>query len=251
MTAQIGNVYWQQNHGRLSKREQWSYAMNAVKARIKLMAPAFLKSDSGKTLGRVDLDKITYPDSAFAKAATATLTNHSSAAMINHCYRTYVWGSVLGQMDGNRWDPELLFVSAMLHDLGFTESFHGCSHGQCFTLDAIHGAKDVFKTTDSDRAEKVRRAILLHLNIEVPGNECGWEAHYLQAGASLDVTGQRYQDVSNAIRRQVLSQYPRNGIKKELNEWLDREAAIRPGSRFAILRMLGAKGIINSTPFDS
>jgi hypothetical protein len=38
-----------------------------------------------------------------------------------HCYRTYLFGAALGTRDGLDWDAELLFVAAMLHDLGLTD----------------------------------------------------------------------------------------------------------------------------------
>ena len=39
--------------------------------------------------------------------------------------QTVLFGALLGTRDGLDWDPELLFVAAMLHDLGFTEFISG------------------------------------------------------------------------------------------------------------------------------
>ena len=39
--------------------------------------------------------------------------------------QTVLFGALLGTRDGLDWDPELLFVAAVLHDLGFTEFISG------------------------------------------------------------------------------------------------------------------------------
>ena len=176
----------------------------------------------------------------------------SSPALIYHCYRTYIWGSLLQQLDGKACDPEILFVSAMLHDLGLTEHHHGCcKSGHCFTWDGVQAAAPVLELAQQDQAQRVSSAILHHLNIQVPGDVYGWEAHYLQAGASLDVTGQRYYDLPTTLRNEVLGEHPRLKLKQELKHWVDKEAALHPDSRFAAMKRLGFKSIIQKAPFES
>lgn len=239
--------------GALSTGERWRFTLQATQAKLKMIVGSMgLQKTHAKPLGRLNPDAIPRVDSAFAKAAVEAMESASSPTLVHHCYRTYIWGWLLKQLDDNPCDAEVLFVSAMLHDLGLTEQYHGCcEEAECFTWDSVHGARSVLAVTDPQRANAVSQAILGHLNIKVPGETCGWEAHYLQAGASLDVTGQRYSDISPDIRHNVLQQHPRLQLKRELQQWVDREAQRHPRSRFAAMKTLGFKGVIGAAPFES
>lgn len=72
-----------------------------------------------------ELGFIGYPDTATALEAASLPRAQAPGVLAAHCYRTYLFGAALGTRDGLDWDAELLFVSAMLHDLGLTD-FLGC-----------------------------------------------------------------------------------------------------------------------------
>ncbi|MDR3414853.1 MAG: HD domain-containing protein [Nevskia sp.] len=253
MAMVIGGTEWEAQYGRLSSADRWRYVLEGVRTRLRVVAASLLQSGrKPRELHRVDLDRIVHPDSTFARTAVERLEGWSSPALAHHSRRSYIWASLLGQLDGRQWDPELLFVAAMLHDLGLTERGHGCcSQAQCFTLDAVHASADVLAATTPERAERIRRAILLHLNIRVPGERFGWEAHYLQAGTSLDVIGQRYRQLPQQAVQPTLQRYPRLGLKQELGGWIRRESSLRPHSRMAMLDRLGFSGMVRAAPFDS
>lgn len=247
----LGDAGWEAAHGRMSAPERWRYGLAAVGARLRTLARA-LDSDRASPIDRLAFDRIVYPDSACAKAALETVGAMASPAITNHSLRTYIWGSLLGQLDGKNWDAEVLFVAAMVHDLGLTEALHGsCAGAQCFTIDGVRGVPEVFARTTSERAERMRRAVLLHLNIEVPGEVHGWEAHYVKAGATLDVIGQRYEELPRETIQATLKLHPRLSLKQELATWIERETRLRPASRMAMLRRLGIGGLIQKAPFDS
>ena len=63
------------------------------------------------------------PDSALAQKVTALVREASTEPLFNHCARTYVLGSKLGEARKLKFDPELLFLAAMMHDLGLTEKY--------------------------------------------------------------------------------------------------------------------------------
>jgi hypothetical protein len=81
------------------------------------------------------LNDIGYPDTSTALEAASLLRAQAPSVLAAHCYRTYLFGAALGTRDGLDWDAELLFISAMLHDLvrrvrnGFTVKYwdnHAC-----------------------------------------------------------------------------------------------------------------------------
>ena len=248
----LGDERWEQSHGRVNAIERWQYALAAVRARLRILARSVRGEARPQALAldRISLDRIVYPDSAWAKLATDKLSTVVSPAIANHSLRTYVWGSLLGQIDGRTWDEELLYVTSMLHDLGLSEALHGSAPcAQCFTLDAVQGARDVFAHAESERSERVRRAVLVHLNMDVPGEVYGWEAHYMRAGALLDALGERYGELSRDAIDTVLLRYPRLNFKEEIIAWQQRESQLRPHSRLAILGRLGLNGLLRRAPF--
>jgi hypothetical protein len=249
----IGDANWEANQGHLGNRDRWRYALAVIRAQIGSFAAAMIARDRrASDRHQIDIDKIVYPDSVCARAAMEKLETLSTPSVANHSHRSYIWASLLGQLDGAQWDPEILFVAMMLHDLGLTEQIHGsCKGAQCFTLDAVTASTDVFKTTSAPRAERMRRAVLLHLNIEVPGDVHGWEAHYVQAGASLDIVGQRFGELPTISVQSTLVRYPRLNLKNEIVAWTARESRLHPYSRLAVLNRLGFPRVVRRAPFDS
>jgi hypothetical protein len=236
----------------MSTVERWRYAMAAVAARVRILIRTLGAERRPPELRRLALDHIIYPDSACARVALEKVHALASPAIANHSLRTYIWGSLLGQIDGKSWDEEILFVAAMLHDLGLTEALHGsCRDAQCFTLDGVYGVPEVFAHTTDERAERMRRAVLLHLNIDVPGDVHGWEAHYVRAGALLDIVGQRAEQLPRQTIQATLALHPRLQLKQEIVAWVQRESRLRPYSRLATLDRLGLCGLVRRAPFDS
>lgn len=249
----LGDAEWEARNGHLSAADRWRYALAAVGAQLGLFAQALrLGGKQDRELGRFDLARIEYPDSACTRIAVEKLETLSSASVANHSHRSYIWASLLGQLDGRRWDAEILYVAMMLHDLGLTESLHGsCQCSECFTLDAMNGVPEVFQSTTPDRAEKIRRAVLLHLNIAVPGEVHGWEAHYVRAGTALDVVGERYKQLPAGLIQATLQKHPRLVLKEELRAWVERESKLRPTSRMAMLKRLGFSRLVRVAPYAS
>ena len=67
------------------------------------------------------LDDVVVPDTAVALAAAELVRREAPPVLVAHCHRSYLFGALLGTRDGLQWDPEVLFVAAMLHDLGLTD----------------------------------------------------------------------------------------------------------------------------------
>lgn len=49
--------------------------------------------------------------------------DHSPAFLFNHVMRSFAFGRAAGEQQGARFDPEMLFLGSVLHDLGLTEKF--------------------------------------------------------------------------------------------------------------------------------
>ena len=245
--TQVGSLVWAQHtQGRLSSKDKFAMTLQGVQGQFKLLVGALFGHNSG--LVDVDVAAIVEPDSQLARFAREKMQDVCSQSLGHHNYRAYLWASLLAQACGHKPDPEILFVACMLHDLGLTQAHHGCSQGHCFTLDSVQASAEVLAKADQARADRVRESILLHINIDIPGDLVGWEAHYLGAGTAFDVVGARWQELPQAVRHQVIQQYPALDLKTELMHSIKQECSMRPDSRFALLAKLGLLRLLQKSP---
>lgn len=193
-----------------------------------------------------DLDALLTPPTPVAAAALEAVRAWSSPAMVNHCLRSYAWAATLADAIGLVHDEELLFVAAMLHDLGVVPHFDA----HLVPFEAAGGAVAwTFAAGagwDVDRRERVRQVIERHMWVEVdPSLDA--EGHLLEVATSLDVSGAAPDRWDTTFRQLVLARLPRLGFTAEFDgaihtqavrkrgssaERLDRSGRIRAGGEF-------------------
>jgi hypothetical protein len=179
------------------------------------------------------LSDIGYPDTTTALEAASLLRAQAPGVLGAHCYRTYLFGAALGTRDRLNWDPELLFISAMLHDLGLTDFLggdgpfeqRGATAAQTWLID--HG-------WPQDRASVVATAIRMHMDVGRAGKERP-EVALLHFGAAADVTGMRLEDIHPRTVEEVLASHPRDGFGRYFAEKIRAEARAYPKSATADL----------------
>lgn len=179
------------------------------------------------------LDAIAIPDSPVAVEAANLLGAQAPAVLAAHSYRAYLFGGLLGRRDALDWDPELLFVAAMLHDLGLTE-FVG---GQGPFEQRGAAAADAWLQAQGwpeDRASIVAKAIRMHLDVGRAGGERP-EIALLHFGTAADVTGMRLEDIHPEAVAEVIDAYPRQGFKQFFADKVRSEARSQPRSATAML----------------
>jgi HD superfamily phosphodiesterase len=82
---------------------------------------------------------VTVPDTKLARDATE-LVRESATDLVYHHYRRVFWfGSLQGRNCGLSFDPELLYIGAMFHDLGLNQEFRGS--GRRFEVDSADAAR--------------------------------------------------------------------------------------------------------------
>lgn len=65
---------------------------------------------------------IRIPDTQLAKDAADILREHGDNLLWNHSNRVFLFGAVNGRKTKQHYDLELLYVSALFHDLGLTKN---------------------------------------------------------------------------------------------------------------------------------
>lgn len=166
---------------------------------------------------------IAIPDSKLATEATDLVRDAATDLIYGHCRRTYLFGALRGQRDGVDYDPELLYVAAMFHDLGLTEKYRRTD--QRFEIDAADEARQFLRSHGiaDAQAEKIWTAIALHTTPEIPLHMPA-EIALLTRGVEFDVMGVGYDTISDETRAEVTAAHPRpdfkNGILAAFTEGL-------------------------------
>lgn len=165
---------------------------------------------SGKIIAGVKI-----PDSAIAGQATELLREHGSELLYNHSLRTFLFASLNGGLNNVKYDAELLYVSTMFHDLGLTAHYR--SEDKRFEVDGADAARDFLRGhgVPPQSMQLVWDAIALHTSPGIAEYKEP-EVALLNYGVALDVIGRGYDQLSNNEREEIVKQFPRNELKKNM-----------------------------------
>jgi hypothetical protein len=81
---------------------------------------------------------VTVPDTKLAREATELVRESTTDLIYHHSRRVFWWGSLQGSNRGLSFDPELLYIGAMFHDLGLNEAYR--HSGRRFEVDSADEA---------------------------------------------------------------------------------------------------------------
>lgn len=155
-----------------------------------------------------DIAGIKIPDSRMARDLTQFIRDTESDLLFHHSTRVYLFGALTGERKGLKFDPELLYVGAMFHDIGLTEGFR---HSQLrFEVDGANAARDFLRSYGIPEAavEIVWDAIALHTTPGIPEHKKP-EVALVTSGVEMDVLGIAYEQFTDAQREAVVTAYPR------------------------------------------
>jgi hypothetical protein len=160
-------------------------------------------SSAGGALGNVKI-----PDSKMARELTQLIRDTESDLLFNHSTRVYFFGALTGQRKGLKFDPELLYVGAMFHDIGLTERYRQSQNR--FEVDGANAAREFLRSygipeTDVDL---VWDAIALHTTPGIPEHKRA-EVALVTSGVEMDVLGLAYEQFTELEREAVVRAYPR------------------------------------------
>jgi hypothetical protein len=154
------------------------------------------------------------PDSKLARQATELVRDTESPLLFNHSTRVYHFGSLAGKRRGLKFDPELLYISAMFHDMGLTPRYS--SKSERFEVDGANSARAFLRqhSIAQQEIDTVWAAIALHTTPGIPQYMHPVVA-LLTNGVEMDVLGIAHADFSDADREAVVAAYPRTEHFKE------------------------------------
>ncbi|WP_112242617.1 HD domain-containing protein [Kribbella monticola] len=172
---------------------------------------------------------IEIPDSKLATEATELVRDLTDDLIYHHSRRVFLFGSLQGRE--LKYDPELLYVGAMFHDLGLTSAYRDSM--QRFELDGADAAATFLRDRGINEAdaELVWTAIALHTTPEIP-HHLRPEIALVTAGVEADVLGIALDRIPAAARAEIVAAHPRPDFKNRILEAFTHGIEHRPATTF-------------------
>jgi hypothetical protein len=177
---------------------------------------------------------IPIPDSALAREATEFVRDVSTQLLFDHSRRVFLWGSLQGEKLGLDYDPELLYVGAMFHDIGLIEG-HRSEHER-FEIDGANAARAFLERhgLPEQQVMTVWESIALHTTPEVPRYKQP-EVRLVTLGVEYDVLGLHFDELSAQQRDPVLAAHPRTDFKTGIIEAFSAGMRDKPETTFGTM----------------
>jgi hypothetical protein len=234
LLGEIGTIEWsRRTRGLLGRGERARYTAAFVLTMIGT-SPRLLAARAGLRGSGPDPSRIAPPDTPFAREVVEACAE-LGPMIVEHSYRSYVYGRALGVARGVECDEEALFAATMLHDYGFKEM--GSLTDRCFTFAGAEAAEEILAGSSLTEASRhdVLDAITLHFNPSVPVGQ-GSVQHLTHDGVLLDVLGARAWELDPDGVGRVAESHPRHRFTVDaepaLREHVGRVPACRVAAAF-------------------
>ncbi|KTR53258.1 HD domain-containing protein [Curtobacterium oceanosedimentum] len=168
------------------------------------------------------------PDTAAARAAVSLAERYQSPVITAHAVRSWYWAAGFAALDGLAGvDQELLWVAALLHDIGTVTEFD--AHTVSYEHAGGHVA--VALTTGAgwavERQQRVLDVVVRH-NWPSVDVDLDLEGHLLERATGLDISGAGADLLPEPFLREVLARYPRGSLAAEFGACVVDQAARKP-----------------------
>jgi hypothetical protein len=164
----------------------------------------------------------------------------SEPYLFNHVMRSWLFGVLIGEGTKPAPDPELLAVSAILHDLGLTDRY---SAQERFEVDGANAARSFLKERGipAHQIQLVWNAIALHTTRSIALHKEP-EVGVTHSGIAIDVFGAGLDLLPQDKVRVILLEFPRLSMKKKFLEDLCGVVRRKPATSYDnSLRDLGTR----------
>jgi hypothetical protein len=157
---------------------------------------------------------VTVPDCKMAREVTELIRDTESSLLFNHSSRVYYFAAATGKRKNLKFDPELLYVGAMFHDMGLTPKHS--SAADRFEVDGANAARDFLRRHKIPQhdIDTVWTSIALHTTPGIPQYMHPVVA-LLTNGVEMDVLGIAYSEFADADREAIVAAFPRTAHFKE------------------------------------
>lgn len=168
------------------------------------------------------------PDSAAARAALSLATQYHSPSMVNHVLRSWLWAEAFAIVeDRTGVDHELLYVAAVLHDIGLVPEFDNVLRSYEESGGHVAVALTRGAGWDQHRGQRALEVIMRH-NWPAVDPDLDIEGYLLEIATGLDISGARPDVLPGNFIREVLDAYPRLDLAQEFGTGVVDQASRKP-----------------------
>ncbi|MFI0032708.1 HD domain-containing protein [Streptomyces albidoflavus] len=178
-----------------------------------------------------EVSGVRVPDTRLAAEATELVRETAPELIYHHSRRVYYFGALRGKRRGLSYDPELLYLGAMFHDLGLGEEYR--NSGRRFEVDSADEARRFLaaRAVPEDSIRRVWTAIALHTTPGIP-EFMEPEVALVTAGVEYDVLGLGYDSLDEADRTAIVARHPRPDFKRRILAAFTEGIAPKPETTF-------------------
>lgn len=170
------------------------------------------------------------PDTRAARGALELATQYQSAAITAHALRSWLWAEAFAQVDGiTDIDHELLYVAAVLHDIGTVTEFDNHSISYEHAGGHVGVALTAGAGWPAHRRTRVLDVIVRH-NWPSVDPSLDAEGYLLEVATGLDISGARPDALPVDFLREVLTAHPRGALAAEFGSCVIDQAARKPAT---------------------
>jgi hypothetical protein len=181
-----------------------------------------------------DVAGIRIPDSALARDVTQFVQDVAPQLLFDHSRRVFLWASLQGEQRALTFDPELLYVGAMFHDIGLVDG-HRSAHER-FEIDGANAARAFLEArgVPEEQVTVVWDSIALHTTPEIPRYKRS-EVWLVTLGVEYDVLGMHFDAVSPERQAEVVAAHPRTNFKVGIVEAFFEGMRDKPETAFGTM----------------
>ena len=179
-------------------------------------------------------------DTPLVHDAIELARNSSEPYLFNHAMRSWLFGVLIAEGAKPAPDPELLAVSAILHDLGLTDRH---SAQERFEVDGANAARSFLKERGipAHQIQLVWDAIALHTTRSIALHKEP-EVAMTHSGIAVDVIGAGLDLIPQDKVRTILAEFPRLSMKKQFQDCLCSLVRQKPATSYDnFLRDIGTQ----------
>jgi hypothetical protein len=163
-----------------------------------------------------------------------------------HSQRSFHLARYIAAARGIPYDPEVLWVASMFHDIGLVADEPG---SPCFAVRSADRAYEFAAAHgwSAGRSTQLANSISMHINIRV-SRWISPEGHLLNAASALDVAGLGLRAFDCEFVRIELAREREPDFGESIADAWNRSAAQNPRCRAAVLRGIGFSYLMRHGP---
>ena len=188
------------------------------------------ESTKPRDLATRSIAGVSVPDTAVISRAIDYARQHSEPYLFNHVMRSWLFAVTIAEERRAAYDPEVLAVATLLHDLGLAKAFGGPLR---FEVEGANAARRFAQSEgiDERRAQLIWDGVALNSTPSI-GLYKEIEVSLCTTGIGLDWGGWGYESLPASKIREIVDAFPRLDMKKQFARAVCGVVETRPATTY-------------------